>query len=108
MTDSTFPVWVKTELLKADEASARGKIEMASKLQATAARFDARKKVIIIELANGASFAFPPSLVQGLAHARARDLGEIEITPVGIGLHWPRLNKDLTVAGLLASIFLCH
>ncbi len=105
MTDSSLPAWVKTELLRADEAAARGKIELTSKLQATAARFDARKKLIVIELANGASFAFPPHLAQGLSDARPADLAEIEITPMGTGLHWPRLDADLTVEGLLAGVF---
>lgn len=105
MTDSTLPVWVKTELLRADEATARGMIEMTSKLQATAARFDTRKKLIVIELANGASFAFPPSLAQGLADARPSELADIEITPMGVGLHWPQLDADLTVEGLLAGVF---
>lgn len=105
MTDSTVPDWVKAELLRVEEASARGLLEQATKVQATAARFDSDKKLIVIELANGASFAFPPSLVQCLADARAADLGEIEITPMGIGLHWPRLDADLTVEGLLVSIF---
>lgn len=105
MTDSTLPAWVKPELLRADEAAARGMIEMTSKLQATAARFDTRKKLIVIELANGASFAFPPSLAQGLSDARPADLADIEITPMGTGLHWPRLDADLTVEGLLAGVF---
>lgn len=105
MTDSIVPAWVKAELLKADEAAARGKIELASKLQATAARFDARKKLIVVELANGASFAFPPALAQGLSDARPAELADIEISPLGTGLHWPRLDADLTVEGLLAGVF---
>lgn len=105
MTDSTLPVWVKAELRRTDEATARGMIEMTSKLQATAARFDTRKKLIVIELANGASFAFPPSLAQGLSDARPSELADIEITPMGVGLHWPQLDADLTVEGLLAGVF---
>ena len=104
-TKSHIPEWVKQELAKADEAVARGKLEQAAQPRATAARYDARKKVVVIELANGASFAFPPSLAQGLEGARAADLAEIEITPMGTGLHWPRLDADLTVDGLLAGIF---
>jgi len=105
MTDSTLPVWVKTEVLRADEATTRGMIEMTSMLQATAARFDTRKKLIVIELANGASFAFPPSLAQGLSDALPSELADIEITPMGVGLHWPQLDADLTVEGLLAGVF---
>ena len=105
MTKATVPAWVKAELLRAEEAAARGVVEGAPNLQATAARFDARKKLIVIELANGSSFAFPPSLAQGLSDARPVELAEIEITPMGTGLHWPRLDADLTVEGLLAGVF---
>ena len=105
MTKSNIPEWVKQELAKVDQAVARGKLEQAAQPQATAARYDARKKVVVIELANGASFAFPPSLAQGLEGAAAADLSEIEITPMGTGLHWTRLDADLTVDGLLAGVF---
>ena len=105
MTKSHIPEWVKQELAKADEALARGKLEQAAQPRATAAHYDARKKVVVIELDNGASFAFPPSLAQGLEGAIAPDLAEIEITPMGTGLHWPQLDADLTIDGLLAGIF---
>lgn len=105
MTKSNIPEWVKQELAKADEAVARGKLEQAAQPRAIAAHYDARKKVVEIELANGASFTFPPNLAQGLEGARAADLAEIEITPMGTGLHWPRLDADLTVDGLLAGVF---
>ncbi len=105
MTNSTIPQWVKTELTRVDDALARGQLEQTSCLRAIAARFDARKKLIVIELENGSSFAFPPHLAQGLTDARTADLAQIEISPLGTGLHWPRLNADLTVEGLLTGVF---
>ena len=105
MIKSRIPEWVKQELAKSGEAVARGKLDQAAQPRAMAARYDARKKVLVIELANGASFAFPPGLAQGLEGASAADLSEIEVTPMGTGLHWPRLDADLTVDGLLAGIF---
>ncbi|MEW5886817.1 MAG: DUF2442 domain-containing protein [Pseudomonadota bacterium] len=74
-------------------------------LRAVAARYDSRNKRVQVELANGSWFAFPPTLVQGLAAASVADLSEIEISPLGTGLHWPRLDADLTVQGLLAGAF---
>ena len=102
---STIPQWVKTELTRVDDALARGQLEQTSCLRAISARFDARKKLIVIELANGSSFAFPPHLAQGLADARTADLAQIEISPLGTGLHWPRLDADFTVEGLLTGVF---
>lgn len=105
MTKPALPSWIEAELQRVPEAAARGVVEGTPHLQATAARYDARHKRIVVELANGTSFAFPPSLAQGLADARSADLAEIEITPLGTGLHWPRLDADLTVEGLLAGLF---
>lgn len=59
----------------------------------------------MIGLVNGSSFSFPPELAQGLAQARPSELAEIEISPQGTGLHWPKLDADLTVEGLLAGLF---
>jgi hypothetical protein len=105
MTDTPLPDWVKAELQRVPEATARGVVETAPHARAVAARYDARKKWVVVELANGASFSFPPQLAQGLADARAADLAVIELTPLGTGLHWPRLDADLTVEGLLVGVF---
>jgi hypothetical protein len=105
MTKPSFPAWVDAEVTRSPEAVARGLVSSAPHLQATAARFDARRKRIVVELANGTSFAFPPDLAQGLSDARPAELADVEITPAGTGLHWPRLDADLTVEGLLAGVF---
>lgn len=105
MTKATLPDWVKTELALVEAAQARGQIEQATDLRALSARYDSRKKCIVIGLVNGSSFSFPPELAQGLAQARPSELAEIEISPQGSGLHWPKLDADLTVEGLLAGLF---
>ncbi len=105
MTKSLKPQWVKLELAHKEQAMSHGKMEQASMTRAKAARYDVRKNVVVVELQNGSSFAFPPAMAQGLAGASTSDLSMIEITPMGTGLHWPRLDADLTVSGLLTGIF---
>lgn len=105
MTRGTTPEWVKAELIQVEAAQARGQVEQSVALRANSARYDPRKKLVVISLVNGSSFSFPPQLAQGLANARPADLAEIEISPLGIGLHWPKLDADLTVEGLLAGLF---
>ena len=105
MTESRTPSWVHAELLRVDEATARGSLAATPNVVATAARYDPRKRLVVVELANGASFAFPPALAQGLADARPAQLADVEVSPMGIGLHWPQLDADLTVEGLLAGVF---
>jgi hypothetical protein len=105
MTKTVLPDWLQAELQRVPQAAAQGLVQVVPALQAVAARYDARKKRVMVELANGSSFAFPPGLAQGLADARPADLAEIEISPMGTGLHWPRLEADLSVEGLLAGVF---
>ena len=105
MTKANTPEWIKTELAQVEAAQAHGQVEQASALRALSARYDTRKKQIVVDLINGSSFSFPPQLAQGLANARPAELADIEISPYGIGLHWPQLDADLTVEGLLAGLF---
>lgn len=88
-----------------DEALARGQAAAATEPRASAARYDAKTRRIIVELTNGCVFAFPPALAEGLDDASAQDLVTIEILGNGYGLHWPALDTDLAVPELLAGIF---
>jgi Protein of unknown function (DUF2442) len=109
MTSPKSSAWVETELRKVVVANKRSnQRETPKPLHAVAARFDAVKNRIVIDLDNGAEFSFPPVLAQGLSHASEADLKQIEISPLGSGLHWPKLDVDLTVDGLLAGVFGGH
>ena len=103
--EQTQEDWLIAALKKTDRAKMRGKIERVTKLYAISAQFDSKKKVITIELANGLSFSFPPKLVEGLSRRSADSLSSIEISPMGTGLYWPKLDVDLTVEGLLSGMF---
>lgn len=69
------------------------------------ARYDRRVSRVIVSLDNGLELAFPPRLVQGLEHATPADLAIIQISPLGDGLHWPAIDADLYVPGLLQGVF---
>jgi hypothetical protein len=73
--------------------------------RAIAAYYDSEAKLIIVKLRSGASFSFPPEIAQGLQGARVEDLEQVEITPMGDGLHWETLDTDFSVAGLLSGVF---
>ena len=72
---------------------------------ATAARYDRRTKRVIIRLHSGLELTIPPHLVEGLADATPEALSAIEISPSGLGLHWPQLDADLYVPALLEGQF---
>ena len=59
----------------------------------------------MVELSNGCTFKFPARALQGMDRATDAQLARIGISPLGFGLHWPLLNADFTVSGLLMGIF---
>ena len=86
-------------------AEARRRALLDSEPHATAVRYDARADRVVVELSNGATYAFPPRLAQDFADAGAAQLAEVEIAGAGFGLHWPSLDADLSIPGLLAGRF---
>jgi len=87
------------------DAEGRGRKSMRFEPRARTARYDAKTGRVRIELTNGCSFAFPARLAQGLEHASHKDLAQVEILGMGFGLHWERLDVELSVPGLLAGLF---
>ena len=86
-------------------AKARGKAFRAANALARAARYDARADRVIVDLDNGATFAFPPHLVEGLHQASPTEIAEVEVIGAGLGLHWESLDLDYTVPGLVNGVF---
>jgi hypothetical protein len=72
---------------------------------AVAARYDRHRSRVVVRLNTGVELTFPVRLAEGLADATADSLAEIEITPAGLGLHWPQLDADLYVPALLQGVF---
>lgn len=72
---------------------------------AVAARYDRKASRIVVGLGNGLAFSFPPVPAEGLADATPADLADIEISPTGLGLHWPKPDADLYIPALLQGVF---
>lgn len=72
---------------------------------AVSARYDRRRSRMVVTLNTGVELAFPTRLAEGLADASPEDLADVEISPAGLGLHWPRLDADLYVPALLQCVF---
>lgn len=95
------------ETLNNEIAQARAAADMAdaSEPRAQAAHYDLDLNRIVIELRSGATFLFPPELVQGLAGASPDNLNNVEVTPSGEGLHWQQLDVDMSIPALMVGIF---
>ena len=81
-----------------DDQTLLAKIEQAR--QAT----DQTSRKIIIYFNNGAEFAFPAALGEGLQNATSSQLAEVKVTPLGEGLHWESLDVDLSIPHLLNQL----
>ncbi len=68
---------------------------------AVAVRYDRRIAKVVISLSSGVDISFSPKLVQGLEKAKPVDLTEAQISPSGLGVHFPRLDADLYIPALL-------
>lgn len=86
-------------------AESRGRERLRDEPRAVSARYEAATGLVHVALANGCHLAFPARHAQGLEHAADTDLAAVEILGRGIGLHWERLDIDLSVPGLLAGLF---
>lgn len=86
------------------EAEGRMQQRLVEGPRAIAAHYDRRVSRVVIMLSSGVELAFPPRLAEGLSNARPDDLDEIEVSPTGLGLHFPKLDADLYVPALLDGI----
>lgn len=71
---------------------------------ATSVRYDRRIGRVVIVLSSGLELAFSPHLAQGLEAAKPSDLQEVEISPSGLGVHFPKLDADLYLPALLEGL----
>ncbi|MGH8290006.1 MAG: DUF2442 domain-containing protein [Steroidobacteraceae bacterium] len=73
--------------------------------RAAAARYDRKSRRILILLTNDLELSVPVKLTPRLAAETATDLEEIEISPAGLVLRWPKLDADLYLPSLLGEMF---
>jgi hypothetical protein len=84
-----------------EAANRRARAKKASFPAVVSVRYDRRVGRVVIALASGLELAFSPKHAQGLENAHPADLMDAEISPSGLGVHFPRLDADLYIPGLL-------
>ena len=84
-----------------EAANRRGAEKKAAFPVAVSVHYDRRVSRVVITLATGLELAFSPKHAQGLEHAHPADLANAEITPSGLGIHFPRLDADIYIPTLL-------
>ena len=84
-----------------DLANRQAKDLQSSVPKAVAAHYDRANGRIVIRLSSKLDVSFSPRDAQGLQHAGPAQLEPIEISPSGFGIHFPKLDADLYLPGLL-------
>jgi hypothetical protein len=69
--------------------------------RALAAYYDRTNGRIVVRLSSRLDVSFSPCDAQGLQNAKPSQLEQIEISPSGFGIHFPKLDADLYLPGLL-------
>ena len=85
-------------------ANRRGRAIKQAGPSAQAVRYDARSKRLIVNIGAGVDLVFDPKRVQGLEYATTVGLERVEISPSGLGLHFPLLDADVYLPALLEGV----
>ena len=98
--------WIEKELrANFARASRAGRRAAKAEPRAAFAAYHSQERALRIELTNGATITLPVKLVSALKGASPKDLRAVEVLGRGGGLHWEGLDLDLSVPGLLSSLF---
>jgi len=101
-----MPEWIKKEFrTNFVRASRAGRQAAKTEPRAARASYLAKENVLRIELTNGAAISIPVKLIPALKRASPNDVRSVEVLGRGGGLHWETLDVDLSVPGLVSSVF---
>ena len=82
-------------------ANKRAKDLQESIPRAVSAHYDLENGRVVIRLSSNLDVSFSPNDAQGLEKAAASQLDDIEISPSGLGIHFPKLDADLYLPAIL-------
>jgi hypothetical protein len=88
-----------------DSAIARTREFEAKDPRVVRVQYEAKEDLVSLYFADGFRISIPRTQLQGLEGANQSQLSNIEIVGNGTGLHWPLLDVDHYVLGLLAHRF---
>ena len=88
-----------------ESANRRAKDLQSRMPQAVDAHYDRKNKRIVVQLSSNLDVSFSPEIAQGLEKATPSQLQEIQISPSGFGIHFPKLDADLYLPAILEGFF---
>jgi hypothetical protein len=100
------PEWIKKEMrTNFARASRAGRQAAKTEPRAARAAYQAKDNTLRIELTNGAAISVPVKLIPALKGASPNEVRSVEVLGRGGGLHWESMDVDLSVPGLVSSVF---
>ncbi len=84
-----------------EAANSRAAARIRKTPRATRVHYERKRDRVVIGLDTGIEVAFRPRDAQGLEHAKPDQLDRIEISPSGLGVHFPKLDADIYLPALL-------
>jgi len=85
-------------------ATRRAKRMLARKPMVTEAYYDPASGNVFVKLSIGIGIFFSPQDAEGLQDATPAQLSEIEITPSGFGIYFPKLDEGISVPTLVEGL----
>ncbi len=70
---------------------------------ARAVKINVTDAVLRVELADGRTLTVPTAWYPRLTHGSSRERNHWQLIGDGVGIHWPELDEDISVEGLLAG-----
>ena len=77
---------------------------LARKHDARAARVSTTEDELVVDLVDGRRLAVPLAWFPRLLHATPDQRSRYELLGDGEGIHWPDVDEDVSVAGLLEGL----
>jgi hypothetical protein len=90
--------------MKVERAQLRARETQTSAPRVVAARYDRRLGRVVLSLSSKVDLMFAPGDAEGLEKASPAELEKIEISPSGLGIHFPKLDADLYVPAVLEGL----
>jgi hypothetical protein len=84
-----------------EAANARAAARIHRTPCAMKAHYERKRDRVVVELNTDIEVAFRPGDAQGLERAKPDQLDPIEISPSGLGIHFPKLDADIYLPALL-------
>ena len=88
-----------------DAAMVRARSFAPTDRRVISAEYEKRPDVVTLHFDDGIRLSIPRMKLQGLHAAETAQLARIEILGRGTGLHWPLLDVDHYVPGLINHVF---